>query len=213
MSETTDVLLVRHGETVWHAENRYAGSTDVDLSELGHAQADLLAGWARDAGLDAVRSSPLQRAAQTAAGAAAACGLVAEQDPRLAEVDFGRGEGMTTAEMDAAFPAALAAFRADPVVHHLPGGEDPHAAVARGMAALDDLVAAHAGGRVLVVAHTTLIRLLLCRLLGSPLHAYRRLFPFVRNVALTEVRMGGKAPALLQFNVPLEPVGARIAAR
>jgi broad specificity phosphatase PhoE len=58
----TDVLLVRHGETVWHAENRYAGTTDVALTDHGREQARALGGWARDAGLSALWCSPLSRA-------------------------------------------------------------------------------------------------------------------------------------------------------
>jgi probable phosphoglycerate mutase len=63
----------------------------------------------------------------------------------------------------------------------------------------------HPNGRVLVVAHTTVIRLALCNLLGAPLGDYRRLYPVIGNCALTEVRMTGRRPALLQFNVPVEP--------
>ncbi|NUT12685.1 MAG: histidine phosphatase family protein, partial [Nonomuraea sp.] len=53
----TDLVLVRHGETVWHAENRYAGTSDVDLTERGRDQAAMLAAWAAEAGLAAVWSS------------------------------------------------------------------------------------------------------------------------------------------------------------
>ncbi|MBI0382368.1 histidine phosphatase family protein, partial [Streptomyces albiflaviniger] len=68
----TDFVLVRHGETVWHAENRYAGRTDVPLTEHGHQQAAELGAWAAGRRLDAVLSSPLSRARLTAEPAAAA---------------------------------------------------------------------------------------------------------------------------------------------
>lgn len=194
----TDVVLVRHGETVWHAENRYAGSTDVALTEHGRVQARALGDWARDAGLAAVWCSPLTRARETAAAVAETTGLDLHVDARLAELHFGDAEGLTRAEMDARFPEARAAFEADPVADHLPGGEDPRAAADRFTSALQEL----RGERVLVVAHTTVIRLALCTLLGLPLSDYRRRFPRVDNVALTEVRLGrdGTPPALLRFN-------------
>ena len=65
----TRIVLARHGETAWHAENRYAGRSDVALTPRGHEQAELLAGWAARAGLSAIWCSPLGRAHETAAAA------------------------------------------------------------------------------------------------------------------------------------------------
>ncbi|MEU5882549.1 histidine phosphatase family protein [Spirillospora sp. NPDC047279] len=200
----TRLVLVRHGETTWHAENRYAGVTDVPLTPRGLEQAAQLADWARTADLAAVWSSDLTRARLTAEPCAEAAGLAPRIDERLRELDFGRAEGLTRAEMRTRFPEALQAFHDDPVNGHLPGGEDPAAAAARFTACLGDIVDGHPGDRVLVVAHTTAIRLALCTLLGLPLSAYRRLFPAVRNCALTEVRVEGGEVALLAFNTPIE---------
>jgi len=99
------------------------------------------------------------------------------------------------------FPGALQAFLADPVAGHLPGGEDPRAAAQRAAAALADIAATHPGERVLVVAHSTLLRLVLCRMLGLPLADYRRRFPQLGNATLTEVRLAPGTPAaLLRYN-------------
>lgn len=200
----TRIVLVRHGETTWHAENRYAGRTDVPLTARGHEQAERLGDWAASASLDAVWCSPLRRAHETAEAAASASGLEPRVDPRLCELHFGRGEGLTTLEMQREFPEALDAFQADPVEHHLPDGEHPRDAVARGTEALQDIAREHPAGRVLVVAHTTLIRLTLCRLIGVPLAEYRRLFPFVRNAAITEIQLANGHASVLQFNAPLD---------
>jgi len=198
----TDFLLVRHGETVWHAENRYAGRTDVPLTDRGREQAAALAAWAATAGLTAVRSSPLSRARLTAAPAAAACGLAAGTDERLSELDFGQGEGLTREEMRRRFPERLAAFLTDPVEHHLPDGEDPRLAAERAADCLAELAREQPRGRILVVAHSTLLRVLLCRLLGIPLADYRRVFPLLHNGALTEIRIEDGHTALLSFNTP-----------
>lgn len=198
----TNIVLCRHGETVWHAENRYAGISDIDLTPRGHDQAAQLAAWAQTADLSAVYCSTLSRARITAERSAQAAGLPVQEDARLRELDFGEGEGLTSAEMAQRFPEALQAFRADPATHHLPGGEDPFAAAARFVACLGEIAERHQEQRVLVVAHTTAIRLALCQLIGVPLSEYRRLFPAIGNCALNEVRLRGNQTSLLQFNAP-----------
>ncbi|ASU84430.1 histidine phosphatase family protein [Nocardiopsis gilva YIM 90087] len=204
----TDLVLARHGETTWHANNRYAGSSDVPLTARGYDQAETLATWAGGAGLDAVWCSTLSRARETALPSAEAIGGEPRADERLCEVDFGEGEGKSVAEMERLFPERRAAFVTDPVAHHLPGGEDPRLAVKRALACFDDIIDAHPDGRVLVVGHGTLMRLVLCRLLGLPLREYRRVFPVVRNTALTTLRMSGGRAALIEYNVPPEIAAA-----
>ncbi|MGW0733061.1 histidine phosphatase family protein [Streptomyces sp. NPDC002851] len=199
----TDFILVRHGETIWHAENRYAGQTDVALTHRGHQQSAALAAWAADADLSAVWSSPLSRARLTAAPAAQACNLDLRTDPRLTEVDFGAGEGLTRSEMREQFPDQLEAFLTDPVRNHLPGGEDPRQAAERASACLHDIAHDHQLGTVLVVAHSTLLRLTICHLLGIPLANYRQVFPELHNGALTEVRLAEGHAALLRLNAPV----------
>lgn len=206
----TNLVLVRHGETVWHAENRYAGISDIELTPAGHEQAARLAAWAATAGLSGVWASTLSRSRITAAAGAAAAGVKLAVDVRLREVDFGKGEGLTAAEMRELFPEARAAFEADPGANPLPGGEDPALAADRFVAALRDIAATVSstgpGERVLVVAHTTAIRLALCRLIGVPLGEYRRLFPRLDNCAITELRLRGDRAAILQYNSPIGAV-------
>ncbi|MDD7936901.1 histidine phosphatase family protein [Actinomycetospora lutea] len=206
----TELVLARHGETRWHAENRYAGRSDVELAPGGYRQAEALARWAAGAGLDAVVTSPLQRAVHTATPAARAAGLPLHTDPRLVEVDFGEGDGHTREEMETLFPDALAAFLAKPASSPLPGGETGPDAVERALPVVDEVRAAHPDGRVLVVAHQTLLRLLLCQLLGIPLDHYRAVFPRLEGAARTVVRPAPQGPAaLVALNVPspAEPDG------
>ncbi|WP_330175824.1 histidine phosphatase family protein [Streptomyces sp. NBC_01498] len=204
---STTLLLARHGQTLWHAENRYAGVSDIGLTDEGRAQSARLGEWAgrqtaAGAPIDAVRTSPLSRAIATAEPACRALGLVPEREHDLRECDFGVLEGRTLAEFEAEDPTGAAAFRADPVLNPFPGAEDPRAAAARGVGALRRIAAAHAGGRVLVVAHNTLLRLVLCDLLSIPLSDYRRVFPGLRNGAVSELRLKGGESALLSLNVP-----------
>ena len=203
----THLFVVRHATTVWHSEKRYAGTTDVPLNPAGYAQAERLAAWASKARLTAVWSSPLNRARETAAPAAGAAGLQPRVDERLREIDFGKIEGKTMTEAEQLFPEEIRLFKSDPVTYPFPDGEEPQQAARRAVSALRDIAAAHPDGRVLVVAHNTIIRLALCSLIGIPLARYRTVFPLVRNAALTEMRLEGENAALLQYNSPLGAAG------
>jgi len=205
----TRLFLVRHGATVWHAENRYAGSSDVALDPNGYAQAERLAAWASEAKLAAIWCSPLTRARETAAPAARATGLVPNVDERLREIDFGQIEGKTMAEAQQLFPEEIRRFKADPATYPMPGGEDPHEAAHRAVSTLRDIAVVHPNRRVLVIAHNTLMRLALCSVMGIPLARYRTVFPAVRNGALTEIRLEGENAALLQYNSPLGTADGR----
>ena len=198
------LVLVRHGETVWHAENRYAGTSDIALTQNGMQQAEQLARWAAGARLSAVWSSPLSRARLTAAPAARAVNLGLQVEERLTELYFGQGEGLTLAEMQARFPEERAAFERDPVRDWLPGGDNPAEAAERGAAALLAIAGAlPLGARGLVVGHSTLFRLALCRLLGLELGRYRTIFPSFYNGALTELELTPSRASLLTLNIPL----------
>jgi 2,3-bisphosphoglycerate-dependent phosphoglycerate mutase len=205
---STVVTLSRHGQTPWHAENRYCGSSDVGLTAVGEQQAARLADWAVAARPDAVVSSPMRRCRETAAPAAAATGA---GDPvvvdELREVHFGIAEGRTLDEVEADHPGTVAAFRSDPVRHAFPDSEPPADAARRVAAVLRGLAASYPGDHLLVVAHNTALRLALCLLLGIDLSHYRRVFPRIDNGALTRLRVptdGQDPPALLGLNLPLD---------
>jgi broad specificity phosphatase PhoE len=198
------IVLVRHGETVWHAENRYAGSSDIELSPRGRDQAQALAWWAANAGLERLYVSPLGRARETARPVERVLEMEATVDSRLRELDFGDGEGLTSREMGEHFPSQYAAFRKDPVKHFLPGGEDPVIAIVRGRAALADIAGqVDSRTRVLLICHNTLIRLLLCDLLGISPSRYRDVFPELGNVSISEIALSKSSVALLHFNAPI----------
>lgn len=215
----TTLFLARHGQTVWHAENRYAGVSDVDLTEVGRTQAAELAEWAAQHRPDVVVSSPVRRALETANGAAAAIGRELQIESKLAEMSFGIAEGKTMSELRELDPHMVQRFVANPVLEHFPDGEDPAGAAERGSSALIQLAHQHQGQTLLVVAHNTLLRLSLCRLIGVDVGVYRRLFPRFNNGCLTEISLddgndntssadtndGGPLPtvSVRSLNVPL----------
>ncbi len=200
----TRLALVRHGETIWNTEHRYAGSTDIPLSPRGQEQAEKLAHWVSSVDLAAIWVSPLLRARETVRPSERVAGIAARVDSRLREIHFGRGEGLTNAEIRQSFPEAFAAFQSDPISHRLPGGEDPRDVALRAIECFKEIETMHPRGRVLVVTHNTLIRVALCQLLGVPLSKYRTVFATIANGALSEIRLQDGNVALLKFNLPLE---------
>ncbi len=205
--DPTTLVLVRHGETLWHADNRYTGVSDIGLTSTGTQQAADLAAWAATQPITTVLSSPLRRALATASPAAETLGCPVTIDARLSEVDFGAGEGHTRGEMAELFPEALSRFLEAPASNPLPGGEPGAVAVERAWPVIGEL--AEGGGTVLLVSHATLLRLLLCRMLGIPLDDYRRRLPALRNTAASTVQLHTHGAALLSLNVPTAPAGSR----
>lgn len=203
---TARLLLVRHGETEWHAENRYAGTSDVALTDRGLRQADQLGRWAASLtgvlAVDAIACSPLSRARDTARPAAEALGHTPRVVDDLRETYFGWGEGRTIEEMRAEDPEAVRRFRADPESGAFPGSERPSSAASRATAALRWLAERNPDGTTLVVAHNTLLRTALCAMIGVPVGRYRQVFPVLDNAAVTRVDVDGTHAALRSLNVP-----------
>jgi probable phosphoglycerate mutase len=199
VSDPVRLLLARHGQTEWHADNRYVSRTDIALTEAGYEQARALAHRAQQEKVDLVLSSPLGRALLTAKPAAAARNLEPETDERLRELDFGEWEGRTLSEIREEDPESVKRFE-ESAEHGFPSGEPLHEGADRVLDVFADLSRSQAGGTVLVVTHNTLLRLALCRMLGVELGQYRRLFPRVLNGALSEVRFNESGGALYSFN-------------
>lgn len=198
--DTLRLLLARHGQTVWRGDNRYAGRTDVQLDETGVLQASALARRAREERPDLVVCSPLSRAVETARPAAEASGVELLPEERLREVDFGDWEGRTLEEVRADDPLAVERFERDPVAHPFPNGEPSPGAARRALEALEELRRSRGGQTALVVAHNTLLRLVLCSLLGVPLEDYRRRLPRLVNTAVSELRLTPQGAALYTLN-------------
>lgn len=159
----TTFALVRHGQTDWNAQRRLQGSTDIPLNDVGRGQARDAVAALSGHEWDAIVSSPLSRAAETANLIAAGLGLsVARRVPELAERSFGPAEGLQAGpELDAL---------------RIPGGgflgaESEDEAASRGLASLEALAEEFRGGRVLVVAHGTLLRVSLSRAIGRTLES------------------------------------------
>jgi ribonuclease H / adenosylcobalamin/alpha-ribazole phosphatase len=194
----TVTLLLRHGQTPMSVEKRYAGRSDVPLTDVGVAQAAAAAKRLATAGLDAIVSSPLQRAVRTAEEAAAVTGLPVVTDDGFRETDFGAWEGLTFAEVRERWPSEMTAWLADPAVAP-PGGESFAEVDERVTAALHRVLVARSGQRILVVSHVTPIKTLVTAALLAPPPALYRMHLDV--AALCEIDWYADGPAVLRsFN-------------
>ncbi len=189
-------MLLRHGQTPLSVERRFAGRGDIPLTDIGLGQADAAAvALAERGGIDLILTSPLRRTLQTAEAVAQRTGAPLAVDDDLAETDFGAWEGLTFAEVLSRWPDDMAAWMADASVA-APGGESFAAVGVRVNAALDRLLAAHQGKRVVVVSHVTPIKTLVCRALLAPPAALFRIHLDVGS--LTEASWFADGPALLR---------------
>ena len=170
---TTRLYLVRHGATPLTAEDRFSGSTGVDLSDEGRRQAARLGERLRAENLTAAYSSPLSRSLETAKIVGAACGLEIETRDGLREISHGRWEGLTRQEVESRYGDEYAAWEEDPFTFAPEGGESGVAVLARTLPVIREIVMRHRGDRVLVVSHKATIRLALSSLLGFDARGYR----------------------------------------
>jgi broad specificity phosphatase PhoE len=173
MSSPTRIFLVRHGATVLTAEDRFAGATDVPLSDEGREQAARLAARLGGEKMAAVYASPMGRTMETARIIAGPQKLHVTPREGLREISHGHWEQMTRHEVEEKFPGEAAAWDKDPYTFAPEGGESGLAVTARALPALLDIVRAHPGANVLVVSHKGTIRLLLSSLLGFDPRRYR----------------------------------------
>jgi broad specificity phosphatase PhoE len=200
MTPPVRLLLARHGQTEWHHDNRYAGRSDIALTEIGQREAEALACRAHQEEPVQVICSPLTRAIKTAQPAATACDVVLEIEERLSEIDFGAWEGRTLEEIREDNPSLVEKFERAPDDAPFPDGEPLLDAATRALEVYRDLHRRYGGQKVLVIAHNTLLRLSLCTMLGIPLRNYRKRLPRIVNAAVSEVRFGSEGGALYSLN-------------
>jgi probable phosphoglycerate mutase len=169
----TRIFLIRHGATILSAEDRFAGATDVPLSDEGRRQASRLSARLQGEPITAVYASPMGRTIETAQILAEPHKLEVKQREGLREISHGHWEQMTREEVETRFPEEASEWDKDPYTFAPAGGESGLAVTARALPTLIDLVRANPGGNILVVSHKATIRLLLSSLLGFDPRRYR----------------------------------------
>ncbi len=160
MSEVTRILAIRHGQTAWNADSRIQGHTDIGLDAVGEWQAQRLAQALADDELQAIYSSDLMRARQTAAPLAARKGLQPRVDPGLRERGFGEFEGLSFAQIAQRWPDQAQAWRRRDPDFGARGGEVLRDFRERVVAAVTRLAQGHRGQSIALVTHGGVLDLL-----------------------------------------------------
>ena len=174
---TTNIVLIRHGETAWNAERRLQGHIDIALNAEGLRQADAVAAALAEERIDAIVASDLQRAHQTAQAIASMHGMPVHTDPGLRERCFGGFEGLLYAEIEQRFPRQFAAWQAREVDGDMPPGlrvaETFRQFYRRSVDAIMRLAQLHRGQTLVLVAHGGVLECAYRAALGMALESPR----------------------------------------
>lgn len=162
----TRVYLVRHGTTDWNKEEIFRGRLDCKLNETGQAEARALAEYFRDIRLQAIYSSPLSRAMETAQAVAEAKALQVVPHPEFIDVDFGEWQGLPLKEVREKYSELYRLWRERPEAIHFPGGENLARVRARAWEGLQKVVRENPDKTALILSHRVVTKVLICTVLG-----------------------------------------------
>lgn len=171
--QVTKLFVVRHGETEWNVENRIQGHLDNELSRRGMQQAEALSERLRGMNFDALYSSDLARAAQTAKAISNTLGVEVVTDQRLRERNMGVLQGLTLDEAHVQHTDALNRLRSLDPEYIIPKGESLRQFSDRTVACIEELAQRHLGGLVLIATHGGVLECLMNHVLETPLDAPR----------------------------------------
>jgi broad specificity phosphatase PhoE len=179
------LLLVRHGETDWHLENRILGRTNTSLNEKGFRQAELIGEWMAGQNLSALYVSPMQRCRETLKPTADRKGMAPVILPDLQEIDFGEWDGRTAADIMAESPELLRNWLLYPSRFRVPGGESLPEVLERVTRGVNSILAAHTPeDDIMLVTHGGPIRLAVCIALGMEMDRMLRLEVDLASITL-----------------------------
>jgi len=174
MAEKTELYLIRHGQTEWNKAHRFQGQLDSPLTSGGVRQVEALAKRLQSVPFDAIYSSDLNRAYQTAKIIAKSHGKETVKDQRLRERCYGIFEGLTRPEINEKYPEIYQSYIQDAFKFIIPGAESSEEIVERTMRCLNELGEKHLRQRILIVSHGGIIGRFLRMVLGIPLQTSRQ---------------------------------------
>ncbi len=165
-NQTTTLYIIRHGQVVGHDTPKYNGHTDVDLTPLGAAQMEAMAEDLSVVDFSAVYSSDLRRARYGGEALTRGRDIKLQVDPAFRELNFGAWEGLSFSEVQERFPGSMEERRKDPVNYRVPGGESIGDFWERVSVRTKELIDAHRGETLALVAHSGVNRVILLQALG-----------------------------------------------
>jgi probable phosphoglycerate mutase len=187
-----ELYLIRHGQTDFSRENRFCGSIDPPLNDVGVRMAESFGVAYAKLPWEAIYTSPSHRARQTGDALARRVNLEMIPDEGLREISYGDWEGMRHEDAKEKWPDAYAYWAADTASRGTPGGETAFKVAARAAPVIERIRREHEGGKVLIVSHKATIRILVCALLGMDVRLFRdRIGQGVAAVSRFEMKKSG----------------------
>jgi broad specificity phosphatase PhoE len=168
-----NLYLIRHGQTEFSRENRFCGSSDPPLTPAGQAMAEAFAKAYASTPWEAIYTSPMVRACQTAELLARLTRMSPTIEDGLKEIAYGEWEGLRQEEVKARWPEAFAYWVADVASRGTPGGETAFHVAARAMRVVEGIRTRHESGNALIVSHKATLRIITCALLGLDVRLFR----------------------------------------
>ena len=200
------LILIRHGETEWNKQRRIQGCrSHTRLSPKGLEQADRLAAVLRKERMDAIYSSPMKRASETAQIIADACKLQVQVFNELREIDAGELDGLFERELTGPYETAWKEFRNGNASTPLPGGESLQDVQKRTSWAVDRMLEKHIDGTVVVVAHLLANLAMVCQALGINLGQIARFKQSPASITILELTTQGNSLLLFNDTCHLQP--------
>jgi probable phosphoglycerate mutase len=188
-----NLYLLRHGQTALSRDDVFCGSgLDPELTPEGSQMAQAFAAAYSAKPWEAIYSSSLRRANNTAQPLCDALGMTVQVRPELNEIGYGKWEGQTREHVDQEHHDAYVSWLADPAWHAPTGGELAITVATRSLRVIDEIKCQYADGNVLIVSHKATIRIILCSLLGIDVGRFRyRLGCPVGSVNIVEFSLEG----------------------
>ena len=198
----TTILMVRHGQTPTTGKVLPGRAKGLHLADLGHEQAKIAALRIAELNIDAVYSSPLERAKETAAPISAACGLKTQIERGLFECDFGDWTGRQLKDL-MKLPEWQTVQRA-PSTFRFPNGESFTEMQTRMVNALDKLRKLHPGGTIVCVSHADTIKAAVAHAMGTHIDLFQRIVISPASISAVTWHAGG--PIVLAVNSTGRPL-------
>jgi broad specificity phosphatase PhoE len=186
------LYLIRHGETDWNTDQRCQGFSDIPLNEKGRRQATALARVLSGLDIEAIYSSTLSRAYETADIIARYHDAPVEPSDALRELNQGEFEGLKLTELVENYTDFLTEWLRDPADLQVPGGESLRQVQTRAWTKMEEIIQRHENGSVVVVGHNLCNLTLLCHIMNLALNDFRRMHLDVAGISVAE--FGGRWP-------------------
>ncbi len=206
----TEILFLRHGESLGNSLKIMTGQTDIDLSDRGYLQAEAAADFLAGQGIEAIYSSDLKRAYNTALRVSERLSLPIYKSAELREVNIGDYEGVDMEKLSAEIGESFARYWTyDFGIYSFPGGETTLEAGQRFYREVERIAKAELGKRVLIAAHAGVIRSFYGIIQNIPRAELGSAYPFSSNASVSRVEYGGEGFKVISYseNEHLKKIG------